>query len=155
MLKRYLTQVLDSIVLFSLTASTRLKYAVVAVPLIVAYAGCQKESRVTIIYGKVTDTSQQPVEGVKILIMAYRKGTLAQGNVLETLLTDNSGNYTVTVEPGKQYSTIDVINQYFNNPNLNDKYSSFIAIKDGQSIQQCCPANIGQKTEYDFKLIPK
>lgn len=117
--------------------------------LIATTSSCKKDKdkRVTHIYGKVTDTSEQPVEGVQIEIEATRKGTLGKGDFLKTLFTDKEGTYSVMVEPGSQYSSIQVINQYFVDTRLNDKYLDYEAYSNGQYLRNCCPASIGQKTE--------
>lgn len=122
---------------------------------LVVGGSCKKPDRVTHIYGVVTDTNAEPVEGVKILIMGYRTLSLARLDELKHVFTDKEGKYSVTVEPGKRHSSVDVVNQYFNDDKLNANYESYISTKNGQHITHCCPADIGQKTEYNFTLLPR
>lgn len=78
-----------------------------------------------------------------------------KGEILKTVLTDDKGKYSVTVEPSKQYTGIQVINQFFVDPTLSKKFLGYEAYFNGQLYSQCCSAPIGQKTEYNFILFPK
>lgn len=122
---------------------------------LVASGSCAKRDRVTHIYGVVTDVNLQPVENVQILIKGYRIASLAQMDRLKTVVTDKDGKYSVTVEPEKRHSHVQVINQYFVNYQLQAKYESYYPMMNGQHISHCCPAPIGQKTEYNFTLLPR
>lgn len=116
---------------------------------------CAKRDRVTTIYGVVTDVNLQPVEGVQILFAGYRTLSLARTDNLKTVLTDKKGEYSVTIEPEKRHSSVHVICQYFVDYKLQAKYESYYPMKNGQHISHCCPAPIGQKTEYNFTLLSR
>ncbi len=122
---------------------------------LVASGSCAIRDRVTHIYGVVMDTNQNPVEGVQIEIEALRRWTLNQGDVLKIVLTDKDGKYSVTVEPEKRHSRVHIINRYFVDSKLNAKYESYYPMMNGQHISHCCPAAIGQKTEYNFTLLSR
>jgi hypothetical protein len=121
---------------------------------LLSLSACKKERRSTKVFGRVIDNTQQPVANVQILIQGTRLGGLKAGVALQRLITDKQGLYSITVVPDKEYSGIQVINQFFYDPALANKYKDYTPYYNGQKAIDCCPAMIGVDTEYDFTLYP-
>ncbi len=133
---------------------TALFYPILALCLLLNLSGCKKERRSTYVFGRVTDNLQQPVAGVSIVIYGEKLGGLTKGDILQTLVTDKQGLYSTTVIPAKGYSGLQIFNQFYIKSELAKKYKDYDFLHNGQRATDCCPAMIGEDTEYNFILLP-
>ena len=105
--------------------------------------------RTTVVYGKVYDLSQQPVDSIMVQLTG---SNLSISEVeLESGYTDENGQYELLVEvPGKYHNvTVDV--PYF--PDQNPKFHNNYKIS--KRIGNSSKPMIGHKTQWDFQLEPK
>ena len=109
-------------------------------------------ARLTRVYGKVTNQAGQPVDSVTILF-AGTKG-LSAGFPIKETLTDSSGSYELAVDVPRKYHSPG-INLFFEQQELLDKYLDFLVYENGVQKGSCCFVTIGEKTKYDFVLLPK
>lgn len=103
--------------------------------------------RTTVVYGKVFDENQVPVDSIMVLL----RGSKLTGPIdLKSTYTDENGNYEIALEVPKKFGEIDVIIPYGDdNPKFGKIYLQATDIK-GQR-----PPMIGKKTQWDFKLLAK
>jgi hypothetical protein len=102
----------------------KLKQCLYAALLICCVAGCKKEDRTTVVFGKVTDDTNHPIEGV-VMELYGEKGILASRTTkLKSTITDAKGEYTITTEIPKDYHSGDIVYEWNNSkPPLYDTYS--------------------------------
>jgi protocatechuate 3,4-dioxygenase beta subunit len=86
----------------------KLKQCLYAVLLICCVAGCKKEDRTTVVFGKVTDDINQPIQGVEIQLAGEKGFFTSLTTPLKTVYTDAKGEYTITAEIPKDYHHGDV-----------------------------------------------
>lgn len=103
-------------------------------------------ARTTVVYGKVFDENQVPVDSILVLLSGSRlKGSID----LKSTYTDKNGDYEIALEVPRKFGEIDVIIPYGrDNPKLGKIYRQ--ATDVGQR-----PPRIGKKTQWDFKLLAK
>jgi len=103
--------------------------------------------RTTVVYGKVFDENQIPVDSILVLLSGSRlKGSID----LKSTYTDENGDYEIALEVPRKFGQIDVAIPYGpDNPKLETIYMRGDRIK-GQSRPM-----IGKKTKWDFQLEPK
>ena len=115
---------------------------------------CKKQDRTTVVFGKVTNEINQPIQGVVIAVYG-EKGILASRSTkLKNTPTDAKGEYTITVEIPKEYHSGDVDIEFQTN-NLWEKYTGGPVYLNGNKTTGCCQVSIGQKNQYDFGLVRK
>lgn len=102
--------------------------------------------RTTVVYGKVFDENQVPVDS----IMVQLRGSKLTGSIeLKSTYTDENGDYEIALEVPRKFGEIDVIIPYGrDNPMFGTIYRQ--ATDVGQR-----PPRIGKKTQWDFKLLAK
>ncbi len=117
-------------------------------------AGCLSnpfKSRQTTVFGTVTDNDTDlPVDSVEILIWGLRGSLKPIVKELQTVYTDKNGKYSATVDVPNELYSVTIDNVY----NVS-KYRGFLLFLNGRQTQDCCQADVGVKTQYDFRLIPK
>ena len=102
--------------------------------------------RTTVVYGKVFDENQVPVDSILVLL----SGAKLTGSIeLKSTYTDENGDYEIALEVPRKFGHITVIIPYGkDNPKLGKIYRQ--ATDVGQR-----PPMIGKKTQWDFQLEPK
>ncbi|MCK8492445.1 carboxypeptidase-like regulatory domain-containing protein [Spirosoma sp. RP8] len=118
-------------------------------------SGCIHSNRSTTIHGKVTDDSNQPIANVPIIIAGLRKGTLYHFDKLEAVYTNRQGEYTITFVPSNQYRSLEVANQFNTDSTLYHTYRDYSVTFNNQSKGDCCAAQIGYTSQYDFILLAR
>lgn len=133
----------------------KLKQCLYVALLIGSVAGCKKEDRTIVVFGKVTNDINQPIEGVEMVLYG-EKGILGSRSTrLKSTLTDAKGEYTITTEIPTDYHSGDTGYEW-NNSALPNKYSGGGGVYfNGQQTQNCCSVKIGTKSQYDFGLVRK
>lgn len=117
--------------------------------------GCfLKQDRTTTVYGTIIDEHQQPVDSILIMVQGLRYLTF---ETLNEVYTDEKGNYEVVTEVPKKFGSINVTVPFLlkENPKYQRNYKGKKSFKDGTATNNCCTASVGEKTKYDFQLIPK
>lgn len=108
-------------------------------------------SRETIIYGRVTEITGQPVDSVQFVISAYKD--LGNIKALFRVLSDHDGNYEAIVDAPKEYAGIDITVAGVDNPAFHLTYRGYGVYKDGNKVNYCCTVRVGGKVRYDFKVF--
>ncbi|MDR6804316.1 hypothetical protein J2Y45_001585 [Dyadobacter sp. BE34] len=103
--------------------------------------------RTTVVYGKVFDENQVPVDSILVLLSGSRlKGSID----LKSTYTDENGDYEIALEVPRKFGDINVGIPYGDdNPKFEKIYRQATDIK-GQRRPM-----IGKKTQCDFQLEPK
>ena len=103
--------------------------------------------RTTVVYGKVFDQNQVPVDSIEVLLSGSNlRGVVSQ----KSTYTDENGNYEILLEVPRKFADIDVNIPYgLDNPKYEREYSQAKDIK-GQKRPM-----VGKKTQRDFQLVPK
>ncbi len=103
--------------------------------------------RTTVVYGKVFDENQVPVDSILVQL----RGAKMTGSIeLKSTYTDENGDYEIALEVPRKFGQINVVIPYGNyNPDFGKIYSQATDI-GGQSRPM-----IGKKTQWDFKLLFK
>jgi len=102
--------------------------------------------RTTVVYGKVFDENQVPVDSILVQL----RGAKMTGSIeLKSTYTDENGDYEIALEVPRKFGQINVTIPYGDdNPKLEKIYRQ--ATDVGQR-----PPMIGKKTQWDFKLLAK
>jgi hypothetical protein len=111
--------------------------------------GCDKLSRTSTAYGRVTAIGGSGLDSIAVIFVAVK---LASERGLLQVFTDKDGNYSGTVDVPRGYGNLDVIVARNGNPKFTDVYRDYDVYINGNKTKGCCPAKIGGKTQYDFKL---
>lgn len=103
--------------------------------------------RTTVVYGKVFDENQVPVDSILVQL----RGSKLTGSIeLKSTYTDKNGDYEIALEVPRKFGQIDVAIPYgLNNPKLETIYIRGDRIK-GQNRPM-----IGKKTQWNFQLKTK
>ncbi|WP_247235522.1 hypothetical protein [Telluribacter sp. SYSU D00476] len=109
--------------------------------------------RTTTAHGRVTDEAGNPVDSV--IVGMFSAGFGKTGIPLGETLTDKEGKYSLAVDVPRGYSTTTVGVPLGYNPKILGKYKSWRVSQNGQRINNCCYAPIGEKSNYDFMLLLK
>ena len=118
---------------------------------------CKKQDRTTIVFGKVTNEINQPIADVEMVLYG-EKGILGSVSApLKSVFTDNKGEYMVTLEIPKEYHSGEVLPFWTSSKMpLYEKYEGISDVfLNGQQSQGCCSVPVGQKSQYDFRLVRK
>ncbi|WP_187293408.1 hypothetical protein [Dyadobacter fermentans] len=112
------------------------------------------EDRTTIIFGRVVDQNQQPVDSIMIVVTGSKS---LHAIPLTQTFSGKDGEYQINMDVEKNYVMLNVnIPPYsIGNPKLYTRYKVSKTQKNGQQINTCCFADIGKKTQWDFELGPK
>ena len=113
-----------------------------------------KQDRTTVVYGTITDEKGQSVDSILVIFQGMKDLSL---EVLSSELSDQKGEYEIVMDVPKKFTSINVTIPFFpaENPKYMRLFKTKIGTKDGQSTNNCCIAQIGEKTRYDFKLIAR
>jgi hypothetical protein len=133
----------------------KLYSAALILGLVFLITGCfLKQDRTTVIYGTITDQNQQPVDSILVLVDGTKFLTHEQ---LRQVYSDENGKYELVVEVPKRFGSTNVIVPFgtLNNPKYQKNYVGFKLYKNDKATNNCCSASVGQKTKYDFQLIPR
>jgi hypothetical protein len=117
---------------------------------LISLQGCDKLSRTSTVYGRVTEIGGAGVDSIDVTFSAYRG--IADEKALIRVTTDKDGNYSGTVDVPKGYGTLTIIIPYSANPKFSKVYRGFDVYVNGDRTNDCCPSKISGKTQYDFKL---
>jgi hypothetical protein len=125
------------------------------VSLVFLLNGCfLKEDRTTVIYGAITDENKQPVDSILVLLSGIR---FLGYEDLKTVYSDKEGHYELVIDlPGK-FNSVDVgipalVSE---NHKFMRAYKIHSFLKNDMASGNCCTASLGQKTRYDFELMPR
>lgn len=111
--------------------------------------GFDKLSRTSTVYGKVTEIGGAGVDSIDVLFTAVK---LSGEEGLLRSATDKDGKYSGTVNVPKGYGTLHVAIPMGGNPKFTKVYRGYDIYINGRMSNNCCPVEIGGKTQYDFKL---
>ena len=113
---------------------------------------CKKEDRTTVVFGTVKNEINQPIEGIEMVLYG-EKGILASNHTqLKSTKTDAKGEYTLTSEISKDYHSGSIS---FNPSSFPAMYDNGKVYLNTIEVWDCCPAVVGQKSQYDFVLERK
>jgi hypothetical protein len=112
------------------------------------------QDRTTVVYGTITDQNGQPVDSILVLIKgarAFRYETLLQ------VYSGEDGSYELVVDVPRRFSSANLIVPFgsYVNPKFQKNYKGKKTFKNDQFTTGCCSVLIGDKTKYDFELIPR
>ncbi|MEO6285324.1 MAG: hypothetical protein ABIN80_11125 [Dyadobacter sp.] len=125
------------------------KIIIVLIWPLISLQGCDIFSRTSTVYGRVTEIGGSGVDSIAVIFVAYK--FLSERGLL-LVYTDKNGSYSGTVDVPKGYGNLDVIVSPNRNPKFTDMYRDYEVYINGNKTKGCCPAEIGGKTQYDFKL---
>ena len=113
-----------------------------------------KQDRTTTVYGTITDQHGQPVDSIMILAQGMRYLNFES---LNHTYSDLDGHFEMVIEVPKRFRSIDISVPFYptKNPKYLDNYKGKQTTKNDVKTNNCCITTIGQKTKYDFQLIPK
>ena len=126
-----------------------------AMSLMLSLNGCfLKQDRTTTVYGTITDQNGQPVDSILVLVQGVKYLTYQD---LASVYSDENGNYEIVMEVPKKFNSVNsgIPAIPLQNMKFEKFYKGYDVMKDGNSVSNCCFSSIGQKTRYDFQLMPK
>jgi hypothetical protein len=115
---------------------------------------CKMGDRTTVIYGKVTDQNNEPVDSILVTASGLWYLNI---EVVKEIYTDENGDYELVIEAAKKYTALDIVIPYVpvENPKFQWNYDVDKVFKNDVRTNNCCMASIGGKTKWDFQLKPK
>ncbi|NBB21357.1 hypothetical protein GVN20_18470 [Runella sp. CRIBMP] len=122
--------------------------------LFLATVGCKKQDRTTMVFGIITNDINQPIEKVPVEIHGNNGIIASSGDKLTTVYTNAKGEYSVTLDVPKGYHSVQVFAKWYSDTAFVNKYKNSTVTKNGRATRDCCRGELGQKTQYDFVLIP-
>jgi len=123
--------------------------------LIIQLSSCfLKQDRTTTVYGTITDQDGEPVDSILIVfagVQGFKYDSLAGS------YSNSKGKFETVLEIPKKYHTTNVVIPFGSsiNPKFQKNFKDYRIYKNDNQTNNCCIATIGQKTKYDFQLIPK
>ncbi|WP_157488040.1 hypothetical protein [Dyadobacter crusticola] len=113
-----------------------------------------KQDRTTVVYGKIKDGRGQAVDSILVICQGLRNLTY---ETITSKYSDESGEYEIAVEVPSKFTAANVTAPFLSleNPKYLRLFKDKISSKNGKSTGNCCIAQIGEKTRYDFELVPK
>ncbi|KAA0991870.1 hypothetical protein [Dyadobacter aurulentus] len=123
--------------------------------LLVSLSGCGLFiDRTTVVYGTITDQNDQPVDSILVVIdgvKGFKYETLKQ------VYSGEDGSYELVVDVPKRFSSTNIIidTSPIDTAGSERPFKRIRIEKNGNRTSNCCFASIGEKTKYDFQLIPK
>jgi hypothetical protein len=126
------------------------KQTIILIWSFISLQACDKLSRTSTVSGRVTEIGGAGVDSIDVAFVAYKNISGQKG--LLRITTDKDGNYSGTVDVPKGYGNLDVAIPSGGNPKFSRVYRGYEIYINGQRTNECCPAEIGGKTQYDFKL---
>ncbi|WP_141110401.1 hypothetical protein [Dyadobacter psychrophilus] len=131
------------------------RYAFTAILATTLLSGCfLKQDRTSTVYGTITDQNGEPVDSIMVLAQGMRYLTF---EALQHTYSDSNGHFEMVIEVPKKFGTIDISVPFYpkENPKFQTKYKGKKSIKNDIATSNCCITPVGEKTKYDFQLIPK
>lgn len=124
-----------------------------AAALLMLLCSCNGD-RTTIVFGRVVDQNQQPVDSIMILVTGSKS---FHSIPLTQTFSGKDGEYLINIDVDKKYSMLNsfIPPSSFDNPKFYTQYKVSKTFKNGQQMNTCCFADIGEKTRWDFELAPK
>jgi hypothetical protein len=112
-----------------------------------------KQDRTTTIYGTVTDQDGQPVDSI---LLRVRGVTGFKYEILKEIHSDKEGEYEIMLDVPKKYSSLSIAIPFSNslNPKFTKQYLGHYVFRNEVKTNDCCYAELGKKTKYNFQLIP-
>jgi hypothetical protein len=112
------------------------------------------QDRTTVVYGTITDQNGEPVDSILVSVdvgRAFKYETLMQ------VYSGEDGSYELVVDVPRKYrlAYLNIPPDSYDNPKYDKSYKGLRTYKNGQFTEHCCSASIGNKTKYDFQLIPR
>ncbi|MCF0038515.1 carboxypeptidase-like regulatory domain-containing protein [Dyadobacter fanqingshengii] len=139
-----------------LTISVKVVFHVIAhFIMIIQLNSCfLKQDRTTTVYGTITDQNGEPVDSIMVIARGKRGFSF---ETLKQTYTNGEGCYEILIDPPKKFDFIDISVPFLliENPKFFKYYTGKKTRKDDEKTSNCCIAPIGEKTKYDFQLIPK
>lgn len=82
---------------------------------------------------------------------------MLHSEVLNSTYTDKNGEYEMVLDVPKKYIAINAGIPYFpvENPKYQEYYQISKVFQNGKQRSSCCDAAIGEKTQWDFDLMPQ
>ncbi|KAA0991872.1 hypothetical protein [Dyadobacter aurulentus] len=117
--------------------------------------GCfLKQDRTTVVYGTITDEEGQPVDSILVVIDGVKGFKYER---LKQVYSGEDGGYELVVDVPRKYGSADIGIPFglVDNPKYEKNYKDVNVEKNDKRTRNCCTASIGNKTKYDFQLIPK
>jgi hypothetical protein len=113
-----------------------------------------KQDRTTTIYGTITDQTGQPVDSI---LLRVRGVTGLKYDKLKEFYSNQNGGYEIMLDVPKEYSSLSIAIPFSNslNPKFTNQYLGHYVFRNDVKTNDCCYAELGEKTKYDFQLIPK
>ncbi|RRB02809.1 hypothetical protein [Larkinella rosea] len=107
----------------------------------------------TVIFGRVTDEKNGlPVEGLEVQLIGTKKFIyLVSSKILTKSVSDRDGKYQIELNVSKEIGELSLFPQLYFTSKDSTLYIGHIV--NGDRMNSCCPASIGQRTEYNFQLI--
>jgi hypothetical protein len=130
-------------------------YTILHFVLIFQLSGCfLKQDRTTVVYGSITDQKGQPVDSILIILKGVQN---LKYDSLGASYSNTNGEFEILQDVPKKYTTVNVVIPFgsYTNPNFQKNYKSYKIYKNDQQTNNCCTAVIGQKTKYNFELVPR
>jgi hypothetical protein len=130
-------------------------YTILHFVLIFQLSGCfLKQDRTTVVYGTITDEKGQPVDSIMVIVSGIE---FYHSTNLSKVYSDKEGQYNILVDVPKKFDVVDVIitSSSPENTKYRKEFNGYKTKKDDALTNNCCTASVGQKTKYDFQLIPK
>ena len=108
--------------------------------------------RTTKVYGKVTDQAGQPIDSMAVIMLGHVR--LSSGNVpIGQANTNSKGEYELVIDVPKRYAKVSAV-IHSDYSSISNKYLEYEVFKDGVR-HSCCTLVLGEKTNYDFVMLPK
>ena len=108
--------------------------------------------RTTNVYGKVTDQVGQPIDSMAVIMLGHVR--LSSGNVpIGQASTNSKGEYELVIDVPKRYAKVSAV-IHSDYSSISNKYLEYEVFKDGVR-HSCCTLVLGEKTNYDFVMLPK
>ena len=135
-------------------SAKRISHILMHFTLIIQLSSCfLKQDRTTTVYGTITDQDGAPVDSIMVIISGLK---FHYSTDLSKVYSDENGYYNILVDVPKNFTAVDVIIPSFSeNVKFMKDFSGYRIKKDDKVTNNCCTASIGEKTKYDFQLIPK
>jgi hypothetical protein len=113
-----------------------------------------KQDRTTTVYGTITDQNGLPVDSILVIVKGVQ---FLKYDALAEMVSDQNGNYELMIDVPKKFSDINVVIPFGSsvNPKFQKLYKDFRILRNDVLTNNCCTAQIGEKTKYDFQLTPK
>ncbi|MCF2443522.1 carboxypeptidase-like regulatory domain-containing protein [Dyadobacter sp. CY345] len=112
-----------------------------------------QQYRTSSVYGHISDEDGNPVDSIVVTLHASE---FIREKELGSVLSDENGDYEITADVPNGYSYLSVNSPFVKNPKFVAFYQGFSAIyKNDVQTSNCCNATVGERTKYDFKLMPK